>query len=361
MTDIESLRGRIREIDEGMLRLWKERDEAARRIGELKLAQGLPLQNFEVERAVLEHALEQARRLGLSADRTRTFVRLLIESALAVQEKERVRKGARTGRRALLYGGAGLMGSWFARFLEEQGFEIFVEDPKAGPYPRPGSQDRFDLILLATPPSTLPELLPTAVQRAHDHALIADIASVKGDAPPLLRRTAADGKRIVSLHPMFGPQAEVLMGRNVLLMDCGDRGAVEEAASLFAHTAARTHEIPLEEHDRLMAEVLGLSHATSILFNESLRTGPFTYHDLEPYGSTTFRKQVEVSREVALENPRLYFEIQTLNQANLPMLGRLQEAFARLRRIVEGKDRLAFVDLMHRAAAYYKGVSLRSR
>ena len=82
---------------------------------------------------------------------------------------------------------------------------------------------------------------------------------------------------------------------------------------------------------------------------------------MDPFASTTFRKQVEVSREVAKENARLYFEIQTLNQDNLKVLARLEDAVKELRSIVEAKDRLRFVDLMHRAEAYYQGVQPRSR
>ncbi len=54
MSEMEVLRQRIREADEGILRLWKERNDAARRLGVLKREAGLPLQNFEVEKAVLD-------------------------------------------------------------------------------------------------------------------------------------------------------------------------------------------------------------------------------------------------------------------------------------------------------------------
>jgi chorismate mutase / prephenate dehydrogenase len=160
---------------------------------------------------------------------------------------------------------------------------------------------------------------------------------------------------------MFGPSVDVLMGRNVLLLDCGSQSGLDAAKALFSHTAAKTTALPIEMHDPIMAEVLGLSHATSLVFNHALTEAPFAFKQLEQAASTTFRKQVEVAREVARENARLYFEIQTLNPDNQKMLRRLERAVSELRATVERKDRLGFVDRMHRAQAYYEGVDTRPR
>lgn len=344
-----------------MLRLWKERDDAARRVGHLKHEQGLPLQNFEVEKSVLDHAQSIGTRLHLHPDRVRALVRMLIESAIAVQERERVRRAARDGRRALIVGGAGLMGGWFARFLEERGFSVHVDDPTPSPYPLPREGERFDLILVSTPPSTVPGVLRSAAKRAGPDTLLADIASIKGASVPVLRALARDGKKVASLHPMFGPGAEVLMGRNVLVLDCGDADAVAAAKALFDHTTARIHELPVEDHDPLMAELLGLSHAMSLVFNETLARGGRPFRDLEPFSSTTFRKQVELSREFARENPSLYYEIQALNPATSGVFERLEAALGTLRKTLERGDQRSFVELMERGRAFYEGVMPRSR
>jgi chorismate mutase / prephenate dehydrogenase len=355
VTELDKLRKRILQIDEEILQLWKERDEAATRIGVIKHAQGMPLQNFEVEKAVLEHALGLGINLGLNTDRVRTLVRMLIESAVTVQEREHVKRSARGGRRALIIGGAGLMGSWFSRFLEGQGFEVFVEDLKPSKYPKAPKDAELDLILVATPPSTVADVLPKAAARAGPRTLVADIASIKGDSVGVLRSLAADGKKIASIHPMFGPSAEVLIGRNVVVLDCGNPKAVQDARALFDATTVRLHEMPIEEHDAFMAELLGLSHATSLVFNETLARGTLTFRQLEPLSSTTFRKQVDVSREVARENPRLYFEIQKLNPETSQIFDRMAEAVEELRKVIAARNPERFVQFMKRGLAFYEG------
>lgn len=361
MTELKELRARLLDIDERMLKLWKERDDAARRIGELKHQQGLPLQNFEVEKAVLEHALTLGISNGLNVERVRSMIRLLIESAISVQEREHVKRSQRGGQSALIVGGAGLMGGWFARFLEEQGFEVFVEDPRPSQYPPAPKDKKLDLILVATPPSTVPHVLKGAVKRAGPDTLIADISSIKANAVPVLRTLAADGHKVTSLHPMFGPGADVLMGRNVLILDCGRKDAVESAKTLFKNTAARIHELKVEEHDAYMAELLGLSHATSLVFNETLAQGELTFAKLEPLASTTFRKQVDVSREVSRENPKLYYEIQALNPESSQIFDRLEAAVKTLRGIVERRDERGFVDFVKRAKQFYEEGLPRSK
>ena len=83
--------------------------------------------------------------------------------------------------------------------------------------------------------------------------------------------------------------------------------------------------MPVEEHDELMSYVLGLSHAVNIAFFEALRQSGKGYDDLNRAASTTFRRQVETSRDVASENSQLYFEIQHLNPFNKDALEYLQK------------------------------------
>jgi chorismate mutase/prephenate dehydrogenase len=356
LTELDSLRDEIRGIDAEILQLVQRRDQAAKRIGTLKRKKDLPLQNFEVEKAVLENALADAARLGIHEETARGLVKVLIHSALRAQERDPAHRRPKSGRTALVVGGAGLMGEWFARFLEEDGYDVFVDDPMPSAFPRGKVGDRaYDLILVATPPSTLATVLDDVGTAVDARTLVVDIGSVKGKAAATLRRLAKAGKRVASLHPMFGPHTDALMGRNVLVLDAGAPEAASAAGELFSRTAARTVPLPLSSHDELMANVLTLAHATSLAFNHALAAGGRSIRELEPVASTTFRKQVDVSREVARENPKLYFEIQALNPASGPVLQRLEDSVNELRARVAAHDERGFESYMAQGRRFYGG------
>src|SRR6202042_3109112 len=119
--------------------------------------------------------------------------------------------------------------------------------------------------------------------------------------------------RVTSLHPMFGPDTELLSGRHVIFIDLGDAAALREAQDLFAPTMAERVVMGLDEHDRLIAYVLGLSHALNIAFFTALADSGEAAPRLAMLSSTTFDAQLEVASRVAAESPELYYEIRRLN------------------------------------------------
>ena len=111
-------------------------------------------------------------------------------------------------------------------------------------------------------------------------------------------------------------------------------------------------ERDLDEHDRLIALVLGLSHALNIAFFSALAASGIEPERLKAVSSTTFGAQLAIAEGVAAENPQLYFEIQSLNEHNGTALAALDEAVHRLLAAVRSGDEAAFVALMQRGREY---------
>jgi chorismate mutase/prephenate dehydrogenase len=111
----------------------------------------------------------------------------------------------------------------------------------------------------------------------------------------------------------------------------------------------------LAEHDRLIAYVLGLSHALNIAFFTALADSGEAAPRLARLSSTTFDSQVEVAARVAAESPELYFEIQHLNDYGNESLQALQTAVERLAAAVRSGDGAAFKALMTRGREYLDG------
>src|SRR5690606_28175798 len=300
---------------------------------------------------------------GLSPDVAETVLRLLIRSSLTTQEQVSVAAhGAGSGRRALVIGGAGKMGGWFTRFLASQGFAVLVADPTAagddGEHVRDWHTlpdlDAFDFIVVATPLGISDAILLQLAAR-RPRGVVFDLGSLKSPLRAGLAALKDAGVKVTSLHPMFGPSVELLSGRHVIFIDLGSNEALEAARALFRPTLAEQVVMDLDEHDRLVAYVLGLSHALNIVFFTALAGSGEAAPKLERMSSTTFDAQIDVAAAVAEESPELYYEIQALNDYGGESLQALAAAVERLRQTVQQRDLPAFRALMEQGLAYLQG------
>src|SRR5690606_1935518 len=261
------------------------------------------------------------------------------------------------GKRVLIIGGAGKMGAWFGRFLASQGFAVEVADPSDEPTPFPRVADwretslDHDLIIVATPVKVAGSVLE-ALAEVRPKGVVIDIGSLKTPLRAGLERLVAAGCAVTSLHPMFGPDTRLLSGKHVVFVDVGVPAATRQARALFASTMAEPIEMSLDEHDRVMAYVLGLSHALNLAFFTALAESGELVPRLQKLSSTTFDAQLKVASLVAKDNPHLYFEIQTLNDYGAVSLEALRAAVDEIQRLVRDRDEQGFVALMAAGRRY---------
>ena len=359
---INDLRQRLDSIDATLVTLAAERQRIVSEIGKTKQKQGRQLRDFRREREVLDHVRAVAVEKNLDPDLAEDLLKRLIDASLTRQEQERGRLSAKgTGRRALIVGGAGRLGGWLAGFLNNQGFDLILADPgfaleKADQFRdwRDAPNDT-DIVVLATPIAVTVDLLRELTELNHK-GLILDVASVKSPLIESLKSAAEAGLNVCSIHPMFGPDTRLLSGRHVLFMDVGNEVAVEQAEALFADTMAEIKRIKIEDHDRLIAWVLGLSHALNIVFFSAIAKSGLSAQELSAVSSTTFNRQLAIARDVAAENPDLYFEIQRLNEQGDEARRALVQAVDMLTDSVENNDIDAFRAMMSDGRDYLSDV-----
>ena len=325
--DLDSMRERLAAVDRGILELVAQRQRLVHEVGLAKDRAGQPIRDFAQEREVIERARGVARELGVAESVATALVRELIGYALTDQERQRVAASAGgDGRRALVVGGAGRMGRWFVGFLASQGYEVEVADPAGAVEGHAHRADwrtselEHDLIVLATELRVTGGILEELAERMPT-GVVMDVGSLKSPLAGGLRRLAEAGVRVASVHPMFGPDTEMLSGRHVILVDIGVAQANRVARQLFASTMAELVEMSVHDHDRCIAYVLGLSHALNIAFFTALAGSGEPAARLARLSSTTFDRQLEVAEAVSHENPHLYFEIQRLGHDLSPPRG----------------------------------------
>jgi chorismate mutase / prephenate dehydrogenase len=357
-TTLDDLRSRLNDVDRRLLALVAERKSISGEVARVKRVTGRPTRDYEREREVILGVRSAATALGVSPALAEDLLRLLIRSSLTTQERASVAaQGAGSGRRVLVIGGAGLMGRWFVEFLSSQGFAVQVADPAAA-NDAAGCVDDWkktdlahDFIVLATPLGVTDAILRDLALR-RPPGVIFDIGSLKSPLRAGLHALRSHGCKVSSVHPMFGPDTELLSGRHVIFVDLGCTEALEAVKGLFAPTMAEQVVMSLDDHDRLIAYVLGLSHALNIAFFTALAESGEAAPHLARLSSTTFDAQLDVASRVARDSPELYYEIQSLNDYGAESLEALSQAVERLRTAVLSRDHDAFVALMRRGRDY---------
>jgi len=347
---LEQHRRDIEALDRRILHLVCERLELARQVGDLKRSLAVPLRNFGVEAQVYRRFEDASSLLGLEAGLGRDLARFLIEKA--VEEQATLRDAVYSGDAldTVVVGGKGGMGRWIARFLAGQGHRVRVVDPASGetPFEEMGSlADAIDadLIMVAVPMTVCLGIMDE-LGDLRPRGVVAEMCSLKTHLGPVIDRLRSAGTRVVSFHPMFGPDVRMLEDRTVVVCTDAPRSDLEIVEGLFADTSARLVEMDPAEHDRRMGLVLGLTHLANLVFARALVHSGVGSVDLAEVAGVTFGRQIATTREVASENPSLYYEIQTLNELT-PETGRwLRRALDEWMEAVDQPDDDRFSELM---------------
>jgi chorismate mutase/prephenate dehydrogenase len=341
--DLDRVLERIRQLDLELIVLAAQRLELEKEVAARKRRANLPVTDYAQERIVLERARAAAAERGLDPHVAEDLLARLVRASVTARGDDELRRAAvGAGKCAVIVGGAGRMGRWLCRFLSAQGYETGALDPAATRAENEWAQRALktaELVVCSTPPAATVELYASWCA-APPAGVVVDIASIKSPLVAPIRELRNAGARVASIHPMFGPSALLLCEADVVICDTGDREATAIVEQLFQPTAAHVVHLPLEEHDRLMADLLSLAHGAAIAFALSL---PRTEH---PVRSTTFRALEALAAAVVRESPDVYYEIQASNPHSPAALQRLQDAVTRVVAAVSAHDADAFRALL---------------
>ena len=243
-----------------------------------------------------------------------------------------------------LVGSEGSYGRWLRRFFEQRmGLAVLGADPG-----HPGTAtpeeliERCEVLVFCTPIRHTPAIIADYAQRAAGRergALWLDITSVKNQPVAAMLASQAE---VVGLHPMTAaPKAPTLKGRVLVVCEARLerwRGWIERLLSaLQAECVASTPE----RHDRIMALVQAMVHATHLVQAGVLRDYVDELGGLDallPFRSASFELDSAIIARILAMNPAIYVDIQFGNPHVGPMLAALERHVGQLRAVVEQGD-----------------------
>ena len=347
---LEDVRTEIQDIDFQILGLMKRRLELAKLVGEDKVARNAAVRNIPQENKVIDRYRGFALENGMNPVYAEKICRILMQESIEIQAA--LPRTTSRMRHIAIVGGYGKMGRWFADLLKGAGHRVDVIDPSSGNGLVLEDAKWADAVIVSVPISRTGSVLQKLDEICKPETLIFDVASLKS---PFIDTLTDMGSRrhVCSVHPMFGPSAESMYERNVIVCDCGSPEAVNETMELLGNHGANVRQMPVADHDRYMSYVLGLSHAVNIAFFTVLDRSGIDFQDMKTVASTTFWKLMDTNESVALEDPYLYYEIQHMNANREQMLNEFDTAVHDVVEAALSDDPRAFKDLMDRGREYF--------
>ena len=253
-----------------------------------------------------------------------------------------------------LIGSEGSYGRWLRRFFETRmGLAVLGSDPG-----KPGTVEPEELIarcrvlVFCAPIRHTPAIIADYVKRAGGRergALWLDVTSIK--ETPVAAMLASQAE-VVGLHPMTAaPKAPTLKGR--VMVVCEARLDVWRGwlAGFLGALRAQCVRATPEQHDRIMALVQAMVHATHLAQGGVLGEYADRLGGLEallPFRSASFELDTAMLSRILAMNPAIYEDIQFCNPYAGPMLGALVRQIEGLRGLVARGDDAARADFRRR-------------
>ena len=348
--ELDGLRDEIRRKDMEIVRLISERTRIAEEIGRIKVSEGLPIRNRDVEKKVIARYVEFGSDKGLDPEVMKDIASAIIRQAVDAESRIVEDRGGKT---ISVIGGAGKMGCWIATMLNESGNRMRIIDPRVNNGLTLKDCKGSDMVIISAPIHTVGGILNELKGICDEDTLIFDLSSLKTPFIDTLKDMAKTMK-VCSVHPMFGPSARSMYDRNLIICDCGNAQAVKETESLFSDRGGTIRIMPVEEHDNYMSYVLGLTHAVNIALFTVLERSGLSFEDLMSVASTTFLKGLDTNRSVAMEDPMLYYEIQHMNGSRDRMWSLFSEAVEDIKAASMDDDPASFREIMDSGRRYFE-------
>lgn len=260
--------------------------------------------------------------------------------------------------RVAIIGGSGRMGRWFAKFLLKEGKEVVItgrdkrklaEAKKELGVKVASNSDAVknaDVVILSLPIDNFDAVVKQLQPYFQPNQIIIDITSIK-EAPVATMHKYIKGGVVLGVHPMFGPGAKDVANQNFVLTPTNKKetALAQKIKQYLEARKARVSLMSPDEHDKMMAVILGLAHFIAIVSADTL-SGFERLKQMEAAGGTTFRVLLTLIKSVIAEDAELYACL----QMNLPGMAEIEEQFCKKavswNRLVKNKDREEFVKRM---------------
>jgi len=253
------------------------------------------------------------------------------------------------------------MGSWWVKFLKENGLMVsFSSKDERSEYPDNLSLvQNTDVIILAAPIAFMEEVLEEIFPELDDKLLI-DVCSVKQflveKYQELKKSNSTVQPKYLSIHPMFSQSITSLDGQ-VFTFTFNDHAPDQfnkEFRKLLLDHKSIIHDIDFIAHDKLMGVIQGLNHFNLFVSAKTLARFAPNLELVKNLSSPTYRIFIIFLTRYALQDPRLYADIQMYNRYVRKVIEMFKDEVDHLMQLIELKDRNGFENYVKEMQPFFE-------
>ena len=262
--------------------------------------------------------------------------------------------------RVAIIGGSGKMGRWFANFLLKEGKEVIITGRNESKLLEAKRQlgveattnnveavKSADAVLLSVPIDNFEGVVEQVSPYMRPEQVIIDITSIKVVPVETMHKHIKAGL-ILGTHPVFGPGAESVANHDFVLTPTneGESSLAQKVRGYLETRGAKVTLMTPQEHDEIMAIILGLAHFIAIVSADTL----LSFDKLKQIGTIsgiTYKVLLTLVESVISEDPELYASL----QMGLPDMMEVEKLFQERGKLwtdlVKNKDRQGFIKRMN--------------
>jgi len=251
------------------------------------------------------------------------------------------------------------MGRWFANFLLKDGYEVVITGRNENKLLEAKRQlgvdaatnveaaKQAEVIIISVPVDNFEEVVEQICPYTHPEQVIIDITSIKALPVEIMHKHIKTGL-VLGAHPMFGPGARGIANQSFVLTPTNEEetALAQKIREYLETRGARATLMNPDEHDEMMAVILGLSHFIAIVSADTLLSFD-KLKQMRAIGGSTFKLLLTLAEGVISENPEFYTSL----QMNLPNIAEIEKLFQRRAKtwadLVENKNRDKFAQRMN--------------
>jgi len=303
---VESLRGKIDEIDRGLIKLLADRQAEVDRMVSLKKAHNLPVHHPAREEDMISVRRSLGRDVGLDPDYLEELFRAIMRRSRVDQTESISRKGIRPGAVVLVVGGTRGMGKYFHGWFTRSGYNARSM----------GSSDwnnieslcsGVELALISVPIDSTESVIKRIAEYLPSGCVLADVTSVK--TMPMNAMMDVYKGPVLGLHPLFGPTTSSMDKQIIVTTPGRDPDAYKWLNEQLAAWGAVLVQSNPQEHDDIMAVVQALRHFATFVFGRFLFKHRVDLFRTLEFSSPIYRLELGMVGRLFAQDPALYSEI----------------------------------------------------